>query len=114
MNTLVKQRFQHAVLIPVSVVLVPRPGAADLGVFHHHFGVVMVDFTAEQFLRGLYHPFAAGEHAVNSVAGMVPQRQPHRAAFAVGAAEGAAVEFVVLLGGATEQVDLLRVEKARD
>src|SRR5262249_54840931 len=90
------------------------PGAADLRVLHDHLGVVVVHLAAEQLLGGAHHPRAAGEHAVNAVAGVVPQRQPHLAVLAVGPAERPAVELVVLLGGAAEQVDLLGVEETRD
>ena len=43
---------------------------------------------------------------------MIPQRQPHGAAFAVRPAEGVLVEHAVLAGRAAEQVDLLGVEHA--
>src|SRR5262249_31954677 len=71
-------------------------------------------FPAEQFLGGAHHPFAPGEHAVDALAGVVPERQPHLAVLAVGPAERPAVEFVVLLGGTAGQVDLLGVEEVRD
>ena len=107
MNTLVRFGVQHAVLVPVAVVLVPRPRAADLRVLQDHLRVVVVHLAAEQLLAAPHHPLAAGEHAVDAVAGVVPERQPHDAALAVGAAEGALVEFVVLLRGAVEEVDFL-------
>src|ERR1700739_2339285 len=37
-----QQRVENAVLIPVAVVLVPRPGTANQGILHDHLGVVVV------------------------------------------------------------------------
>src|SRR5262249_48318943 len=36
-----EQRKEHSVLVPVSVVLMPGPGAPDLGIFHDHLGVIV-------------------------------------------------------------------------
>src|SRR5439155_5712678 len=107
-----EQRGQHAVLVPVAVVLVPGPRAADLGVLEDHLRVVMVDLAVEDLLATSHDPFAAGEHAVDAVAGVVPERQSDHAALAVGAAEGTAIELVVFLGGAAEQRNFLGVEEA--
>ncbi len=40
-------RRQHPVLVPVTVVLVPGPGATDFGVFHDHLGVIMIGLVLE-------------------------------------------------------------------
>ena len=50
MKTLTRSRQQHAVLVPVAVILVPRPRPADLGVLHDHLRVVVVDLAAEDLL----------------------------------------------------------------
>ena len=100
-----QQREQDAVLIPVAVVLVPRPGAADARVLHDHLRVVVVDLAAEQLLGRVHDGFAARDHAVDGVARMVPQGEPDRAAFAVGAAEGVLVERAVFAGGLGDEAD---------
>jgi hypothetical protein len=91
---------------------VPRPGAADLRVLEDHLRVVVVHLAAQQRLAAADQPLAAGEHAVHAVARVVPQRQPHHAALAVGPAERAAVELVVLLRGPAQEVDFFGVEEA--
>ena len=50
MKTL-SRRGEHAVLVPVAVILVPGPGAAHLGVLHDHLRVVVVHLAAEDLLE---------------------------------------------------------------
>jgi hypothetical protein len=59
--------------------------------------VVVVDLVAENAFAGLHDRPAAREHAVDPVAGVVPQRQPYDAPLAVGAAHCVVVESLVLL-----------------
>ena len=72
----------------------------------------MVDLAAEEFLRAPHDPLAAGEHPVDAVARMIPEREPDGASLAVGPAEGVLVEGPILLGGQPQEVDLLDVEEA--
>src|SRR5213595_3483687 len=41
-------RKQAAVLIPVAVILVPRPGSSSERFLDAHLGVVMIDFVSKQ------------------------------------------------------------------
>ena len=41
-----EKREENSILIPVTVVLVPCPRATNFGLFHDHFGVIMVYFAA--------------------------------------------------------------------
>ena len=107
-----QEREEDAVLIPVAVVLVPRPGAADARVLHDHFGVVVVDLAFEQFLRRVHDGFAARDHAVDGVARVIPEGEADRAAFAVGATEGVLVEGAVFAGGLAEEADFFGGEHA--
>ena len=102
---------EDAVLVPVAVILVPGPGPADLGVLHDHLGVVVIDLVVEDLLAGIDHPPAAGEHAVDAVARVVPEREPDPSPFAVVLAEGVLVEGPVLLGRAEQEADLVGVEQ---
>ena len=49
--------------------------------------MVVVDFAAEQLLHRIDDAVAAGVHAVDAVAGVVPQCEADGAPFAVGASE---------------------------
>ena len=72
----------------------------------------MVHLAAEKTLGRAHDPFTAREHAVDPIPRMVPERQPHHASLAIGAAERVPVEFSVLTGGSAEEIDLLTVVEA--
>ena len=59
------------------------PGAAGQRFFDAHFGVIMVNFIAEQLLHGIHDAWAAGDGAVKIFADFVPQNQFGRAALTV-------------------------------
>ena len=79
---------QAAVFVPVAVILVPLPGAADPRLLEDHLVVVMVDLAAQEPLHGVDDPPAADERAVDVVAQSVADREPDDAALAVAAAGG--------------------------
>ena len=66
----------------------------------------MVDLVAQDAFAGLHHRPASREHAVDPVAGVVPERQPDDAALAVGPAQRVVVERLVLLRRAAQEPDL--------
>jgi hypothetical protein len=111
MDTLHRIGREHAVLIPVTVVLMPRPRAADPRVLHDHLGVIVICLVAEQLLHRVHQLAAAGEHPVDAVAGMVPKGQPDAGARAVIPAEGVLVEHAILVRRAAEEIDLLPVKE---
>src|SRR4051794_29831175 len=90
----------------------PGPSTADARILHDHFGAVVVDLAFEQFFRGVYDGFAARDHAVNRVAGMVPEGETDGAPFAIGAAEGVFVEGAVFVGGLVDEADFFGGEHA--
>ena len=52
---------QAAVRVPVPVILVPLPGAADSRLLEDHLVVVMVDLAAQELLHGETIAAAADE-----------------------------------------------------
>jgi hypothetical protein len=66
----------------------------------------VIDLAVQDLLHGIDDPATARHHAVNAVAGLIPQRHAHRSTLAVGAALAASIEFAIFTGGATEQVGL--------
>src|SRR5262245_52821178 len=51
---------QEFIFIPVSIILVPFPGPANLWLFLHQFAVKMANstFAIEKFIGGVYHAMA--------------------------------------------------------
>ena len=78
-------RCDTAVVIPIAVVLMPLPGAADLWVFCCEFRLKVIDRFTNQSFRRFDDPLAAGGEPINAVAGPVPERDPCGAAFLIGA-----------------------------
>jgi hypothetical protein len=107
-----QEREEDAVLIPVAVVLMPGPRAANARVLHDHLRVIVINLTLEDLLGRADDRFATGDHTVNGVAGVVPQGETDGPAFAVGASEGVLVERSVLAGSLAEEADLVGVEHA--
>ena len=71
----------------------------------------MIDLVVEDLLAGVDHPPAAGEHPVDAVARVVPEREPDLSPFAVGLGEGVLIEHLPILAARTEEEpDLLGVE----
>lgn len=102
------------VVVPVAVVLVPFPGAADQGLLRGELGLEVIDRAAEQRLHRVHHPDAAGGHAVNAVAGAVPEGDAGGGALRVQSIEQVGGDFWVLLHGGAEQFGLGRVEHGAD
>src|SRR5208282_5062518 len=105
---------KDAVLIPVTVVLMPGPGAAGLRIFHDHLRMVVINLVVENPLGRVDDGFAAREHAVDSVTGVVPKGKADNLAAAVVPSEGVVVKGLILLRRTPKQVDFLRIEHAAD
>src|SRR5271165_6497731 len=103
-----------AILIPVTVVLMPGPGAAGLRIFHDHLRMVVINLVVENPLGGVDDGFAAREHSVDSVTGVVPKGKADNLAAAVVPSEGVVVKGLILLRGTPKQVDFLRIEHPAD
>src|SRR6266436_10168470 len=105
---------EGAILIPVTVVLMPGPGAAGLRIFHDHLRMVVINLAVENSLGGIDDGFATRKHAVDGVTGMVPKGKANNLATAVVPSEGVVVQGFILFRGSTKQGDLLRIEHAAD
>ena len=92
----------------------PSPGAAGLRIFHDHFRMVVINLSVENLLGGIDDGFAAREHAVDGVTGVVPKGKADNLAAAVVPPEGVVVKGFILLRGTSKQVDFLRIEHAAD
>src|SRR6266446_2700766 len=92
----------------------PGPGAAGLRIFHDHLRMVVINLAVENPLGGVDDGFAAREHAVDGVTGVVPKGKADNIAAAVVSSEGVLVKGLVLLRGTPKQVDFLRIEHAAD
>src|SRR5262245_27910880 len=88
----------------------PGPGAAGLRIFHDHLRMVVINLATENPLGGVNDGFAAREHAVDGVTGVVPKGKADNIAAAVVPSERVVVKGFVLLGGTPKQVDFLRIE----
>src|SRR5271165_4648042 len=92
----------------------PSPGAAGLRIFHDHLRMVVINLVVENPLGGVNEGFAAREHPVDSVTGVVPKGKADNLAAAVVPSEGVVVKSLILLRGTPKQVDFLRIEHAPD
>src|SRR6516165_6333212 len=92
----------------------PGPGAAGLRIFHDHLRMVVINLAIENPLGGLDDGFAAREHAVDGVTGVVPKGKADNMAAAVVPSEGVVVKGFVLLRGTRKQVNFLGIEHPAD
>src|ERR1700730_1855263 len=81
---------KDAILIPVTVVLMPGPGAAGLRIFHDHLRMVVIYLAVKNLLGGVDDGFGARKHAVDGVSGVVPKGKADNLAAAVVPSEGVA------------------------
>src|SRR5690606_34643308 len=65
-------RKQAAVVVPVPIVLVPLPGAADERFLGRQLGLEVIDSAAQQILHCVNHAGAASRHSVHAVACTIP------------------------------------------
>jgi hypothetical protein len=107
-------RFEAAVVVPIAVILMPFPGAADSRLLGRQLRLKMVDRLADQRLRGVHDAFRTRGKPVNAVPGPVPQRDARRAAFLVRPQERMVADGGILLHGAPEEIGLPVVEKLAD
>src|ERR1700730_2937746 len=92
----------------------PGPGTAGLRIFHDHLRMVMINLAVENPLDGVYDGFAAREHAVDGVTGVVPKGKADNLASAVVPSEGVGVKGFILFRGTPKQVDFLGIEHPAD
>jgi len=79
----------------------PGPGAAGLRIFHDHLRMVVINLAVENPLGGVDDGFAAREHAVDGVTGVVPKgkadniaaAEPHEVAAADASTEAKSSEW---------------------
>ena len=76
--------------------------------------MVVVDLAAEQLLHRIDDAIAAGVHAVDPVAGVVPQCETDSSAFAVSASERLLIHLAVGNSRAAQQLDLLGIKERLD
>lgn len=105
---------EDAILVPVAIVLMPGPSATDFGVFHDHFGVVVVGFVAEEGFDGIDEFLASGEHTVDAIAWVIPEGEANFCAGAVVFREGVLIECAVLFGGLAEEGNFFLVKEMAD
>ena len=74
--------------IPVSVVLVPLPRAAFMGVFEHHLAVEEGDLLAQKYPDIVDNAGTRGNRGPDVVSQFVPDRQPGRLSRCVRGAAG--------------------------
>src|SRR3954454_24514603 len=103
---------EAAVVVPVAVILVPLPGAADVRLLQDHLVMVVVDLAAEEELHGVDDPPAADERRVDVVVQVVVDRELDHAPLAVATACRLVGHPVVGAGDLAQQIDLLGVEEA--
>jgi len=103
---------EEAVLIPVAVILMPGPGPADAGVFQDHLRVVMIDLAANELLDRIDDAPATSHHAVDPVAGMIPEGKADLVSLSVVTRHRRMIESVVGPRRFTEESDFLGGKEA--
>src|ERR1700757_4223204 len=102
------------ILIPITVVLMPGPGATGLRIFHYHLRMIVINLALENPLGGVDDGFAARKHAVDRVTGLVPKGKANNLAAAVAPPEGVVIKGFILFRRTPEQADFLRIEHPAD
>src|ERR1700747_2478767 len=105
---------KDAILIPITVVLMPGPGATGLRIFHYHLRMIVINLPLENALGGVDDGFAARKHAVDRVTGLVPKGKTNNLATAVVPPEGVVIKGFILFRRTPEQADFLRIEHPAD
>src|ERR1700734_2114017 len=103
-------REYAAVVVPITVVLMPLPRAADKRFLGGELGLEVVDRAFEDLLHGVHHAGAARGHAIDAVAGAVPQRDARGGSVRVQTVEDMSGGLRVLLHGAAEEAGFLLIE----
>ena len=106
---------ETAVVVPISEVLVPFPGAALVRLLHGHLVTVEIDRLADGVLGEVHHAFVARQEPVLVVPGLRPHFQERRLALPVGLRHDRAVTlflFELRPGAPAEPIDLFRAQKA--
>src|SRR5262249_50869770 len=89
-------RPQAGVVVPVAVILVPRPRPADAGLLEDHLVVPVIHLVAQQPSHGPRDALAADDGGVDRlVVQLVLDLELYRPALAVGAADGGAGQLGV-------------------
>lgn len=104
-------REEQTILVPISIVLMPGPGATGFGVLENHFGMVVIDFSIQEEFDGIDDPSASGEHSVNAIAWVIPQGESDIIALPVIHCGRSEVHRLVMAGGFTEHPDFIFREK---
>src|ERR1700732_4254327 len=105
---------QDAILIPVTVVLMPGPGATGPRIFHYHLRMVVINLALENPLGRVDDGFAARKHAVDRVTGLAPKGKAKNLPAAVVPPEGVVSKGFILFRRTLEQADFLRTEHPAD
>ncbi len=74
--------------------------------------MVVVDFVLQEILDPINHAVAASHHAVNSVPGMIPERETHVVTLAIIHGGGRLIHGVVVVGSLAQKADFLYCEQA--
>ena len=105
---------EAAVLVPVTVILMPTPRAAGARLLDAHLAVVMIHLIAQQRFHGVDDPLAAGDGAPEIFAGGIPKHELRLAAFAVLEIVGVVLEGFIGLRGGAQDAGFLGIKQAGD
>jgi hypothetical protein len=108
------RRKQTAVVVPIAVILMPLPRAADLGFLGAQLRMVVIDFIAQELFHRVDDPLRARDHAVDVVAGIVPERQIGAAPFGIGDGHRVGAHGLIVARRREQQLDLGRGEQIFD
>src|SRR5690242_1545181 len=92
----------------------PTPGATGEWFLDTHFGMVMINFIAEQLLHGIDNAWGARDGAVDIFSHFVPKDELGSAAFTVLEIVSVLLESGIGFGGFTKNVRFFRVEQGTD
>jgi hypothetical protein len=108
-------RQQAAVVVPVSVILVPGPGAPDARFFENHLVVEVIDLIAQEAFHCLHNAARADNRTIDvAFAKFIFYVDFHRAAFAVSPAGRSGDEGPIGPRDVPQQIRLIAIEQPFD
>jgi len=107
-------RKETAIVIPIAIILMPLPRAADIRLLGGQLRLEVVDRTAEHGLHRIDHALATRGEAINAVAGAGPQGDARRGTLRIGAIDHVIADRRIIFHRREEQVDFLAVVHATD
>ena len=101
-----------AVVIPVTIILVPLPGAPFAGLLIDHLVMIVVNLASQQLFHPVNDAIAAHERTFDVSAKLVVHRQPDDSTFPIATPRGLIHTIAIGARNLAEKRDLIDIEQS--